>query len=474
MPSTLSNLFNHFMELIGLNYYNKNESDGKYALKSDIPAELSVDSSLSASSKNPVQNKVVKNALDGKSDTTHKHTKSDISDFPIIPSKTSELDNDSNFVTTEDSRLSDARTPTSHTHTTGDVKDTSAYGNIGSSANATQKTINSNINTKLGEKAVASNVYSKSETYTQSEITTLISNAVSNLQLFEVVNSLPTSNIKTNRLYLIVNNESIANNLYDIYLRVNNSWEQLDGLEFDISNFYNKTEMDTLLSGKVDTSDSRLTNARAPTSHTHGDITNTGAIGSTANKPLITTTNGKITTGSFGTTENTFCQGNDSRLSDARTPTTHTHTKIQITDFPTIPSKTSDLTNDSGFLTEHQSLANYLQKSNTNGFVKNDGSIDTSTYLTAWDIAGKEDLGHKISSLQSSMFSASATDTQYVSAKLLYDTFVDSNSNVKNGHIHSITDITNLETNLNSKLNTSDFETKLESVIDSLITEAQS
>lgn len=49
-----------------------------------------------------------------------------------------------------------------------------------------------------------------------------------------------------------------------------------------------------------------------------GNITTSGAIGSTANKPLITTTSGVITTGSFGTAANTFCAGNDSRL--------HTHT----------------------------------------------------------------------------------------------------------------------------------------------------
>ena len=40
--------------------------------------------------------------------------------------------------------------------------------------------------------------------------------------------------------------------------------------------------------------------------------------------PVITTTSGKLTTGSFGTAANTFCQGNDSRLSNARTPTAHT------------------------------------------------------------------------------------------------------------------------------------------------------
>ena len=74
--------------------------------------------------------------------------------------------------------------------------------------------------------------------------------------------------------------------------------------------------------------DSRLSDSRTPTSHVHGNITNAGAIGSTANLPVITGTNGVLKAGSFGTTANTFCQGNDSRLSDSRTPTSHTHGNI--------------------------------------------------------------------------------------------------------------------------------------------------
>lgn len=57
--------------------------------------------------------------------------------------------------------------------------------------------------------------------------------------------------------------------------------------------------------------------------HQHGNIQNNGSIGSTANKPIITTTNGVLTTGSFGTNANTFCQGNDNRLSDDRNPISH-------------------------------------------------------------------------------------------------------------------------------------------------------
>ena len=50
-------------------------------------------------------------------------------------------------------------------------------------------------------------------------------------------------------------------------------------------------------------------------------------------------------------------------LLNGKSDTSHTHTKSQITDFPTIPSKTSDLTNDSGFLTSHQDLSGYVPKS---------------------------------------------------------------------------------------------------------------
>lgn len=136
--------------------------------------------------------------------------------------------------------------------------------------------------------------------------------------------------------------------------------------------------------------DSRLSDARTPTSHIHGNITNAGAIGSTADLIVKTTTGGALTTlaagsagqflanngtwatppdtnttytagngmtltgtefavasaegiaGSVGTlvieadvigvslgaTSTTACAGNDSRLSDARTPTSHTHGNI--------------------------------------------------------------------------------------------------------------------------------------------------
>ena len=74
--------------------------------------------------------------------------------------------------------------------------------------------------------------------------------------------------------------------------------------------------------------DSRLSDARTPTSHVHGNITNAGAIGSTSGLPIITTTSGVLTVGAFGSSAGQFCVGDDSRLSDARTPTSHIHGNI--------------------------------------------------------------------------------------------------------------------------------------------------
>ena len=68
------------------------------------------------------------------------------------------------------------------------------------------------------------------------------------------------------------------------------------------------------------------------------------------------------------------------------TPSSHNHTASDITDFPSIPTKTSDLTNDSGYLTSHQ------------------------------DITGKEDKSNKVAS-----WSSTVTDTNYPTEKLVKD-----------------------------------------------------
>ena len=89
----------------------------------------------------------------------------------------------------------------------------------------------------------------------------------------------------------------------------------------------------------VANNDSRLSDSRTPTSHTHGNLSNDGKLGTTSGKPVITTTGGAITTGSFGSTSGTFAEGN------------HTH-------------------------------SGYISTSSTTGLIKNDG-----TYVSTSDIA---------------------------------------------------------------------------------------
>jgi hypothetical protein len=66
----------------------------------------------------------------------------------------------------------------------------------------------------------------------------------------------------------------------------------------------------------VATNDSRLTDARTPTSHVHGGISNAGAIGSTSGLPIKTGTSGVLEAGAFGTGSGQFAQGNDARFHD--------------------------------------------------------------------------------------------------------------------------------------------------------------
>jgi hypothetical protein len=81
--------------------------------------------------------------------------------------------------------------------------------------------------------------------------------------------------------------------------------------------------------------DSRLSDARTPASHAHGNITNGGLVGSTANLPLITGTAGIVEAGAFGTGATNFCAGNDARLSDTRTPTDASVTMAKLANLAT-------------------------------------------------------------------------------------------------------------------------------------------
>lgn len=117
-----------------------------------------------------------------------------------------------------------------------------------------------------------------------------------------------------------------------------------DGLTID-----SFSDVETALSGKADTSSL----ATVATSGSYNDLTNKPTIPAAQvqanwtqttttepdyikNKPTLGTASEKDVPSSGNATNSQVVLGSDTRLSDARTPTSHTHTKSEITDFPTL------------------------------------------------------------------------------------------------------------------------------------------
>lgn len=181
-----------------------------------------VDAALSSSSENPVQNKAIYTALNDKVD---KVTGKGLSTEDFTTAEKTKLAGLEN--TTVDSALSSSsENPVqnkvvknaldNHSHSATDVTDSSAYANLETSAGATQATINSAINTKIG--------------------------ALLSIELITIVASLPTASADTmNKMYLVAESESKTNDNYEIFITVksgsNYSWEKVDTARIDLSGY---------------------------------------------------------------------------------------------------------------------------------------------------------------------------------------------------------------------------------------------
>lgn len=208
-----------------------------------------------------------------------------------------------------------------------DVFDTTDGGSDGSNKLITSGAVYNGLSTK----ADSGSVYNKNETLNTTQIGQAIANGVSNVELFELKSTLPSSGMKGNKFYLIPNNKNEDSNVYDIYIYVNDNWEKIDSLEFNITDYPTTSDVTGMLNDyvtKLQTtanmnvvtgSDKKIT-LESKNNHAHGNISSDGKIGSTQSLPLITGANGVVTTGTFGNTTGTFAEGNDSRLSDTRVP----------------------------------------------------------------------------------------------------------------------------------------------------------
>ena len=124
------------------------------------------------------------------------------------------------------------------------------------------------------------NYYLKSETYTKTEVSNLINAAVSGR--FQKVNALPAQG-EANVIYLVPKATVLVDNIYDEYIWEDSSWELIGDTQIDlsgyvtdadltaalqnyvtsaafnatISNYYTKTEVGNLLADKVDKVDGK-------------------------------------------------------------------------------------------------------------------------------------------------------------------------------------------------------------------------
>ena len=108
-----------------------------------------------------------------------------------------------------------------------------------------------------------SETYARTETYTQAEVQALIADAVSKVSgklNILVVDALPTSDISTTTFYLVPKETAQEKNVYDEYINTDGTesgWELIGAVStsVDLSEYYKKAEVDTLLANKVNTSD---------------------------------------------------------------------------------------------------------------------------------------------------------------------------------------------------------------------------
>ena len=115
-------------------------------------------------------------------------------------------------------------------------------------------------------------------------------------EIFVVVATLPTTGV-VNKIYLLPKGTPGSQDGYDEYIWVNNAWELIGSINLDLSNYYNKTEVNGLLSAKVD-KNAAITAGTSPkiTYDAKGLVTGGEALAASDIPNLAAS---KITTGTF-------------------------------------------------------------------------------------------------------------------------------------------------------------------------------
>lgn len=70
-------------------------------------------------------------------------------------------------------------------------------------------------------------------------------------EIFKVVSELPATGV-ANKIYLVPSSNPETQNALDEYIWVDNAWEKIGAVKVDLSNYFNKSEINSMLENKVD------------------------------------------------------------------------------------------------------------------------------------------------------------------------------------------------------------------------------
>ena len=330
----------------------------------DLSNKPTIDSALSSTSTNAVQNKVINTALAGKAASSHTHTKSQITDFPT---KTSQFTNDSH------------QTITAGTDTTSTA--TPAHGDTFTCIDSVTKDTNGHV-TAVNTKTVTLPADNNTDTKMTQNVST--TNATYPILLCATADATANQGAKTG--------------IFAKSVKVNPSTNVISASGFSGPLTGNVTGNCSGSSGSCTGNAATATQFSANKSVTlTGDVT--GTASSKAGWNVATTlANSGVTAGTYGpsadvtgnnnatisvpeitvdekgrvtsvTNRTLTCKNNTYSVynktltiqkNGTNVATFTSNSNTDVTANITVPTKVSELTNDSGFLTSHQSLSNYV------------------------------------------------------------------------------------------------------------------
>ena len=414
---------------------------------SDLTNKPTIDSALSSTSTNAVQNKVINTELGKKANTTDLATVAtsgsyaDLLNKPSIPSKTSDLTNDSGFLTSHNP-IDSSLSSTS----TNAVQNKVINTELGKKANTTDlaTVATSGSYNDLSNKPTIPTVNNKTLTIQQNGTTVKTFTANSNADVTaNITVPTKTSDLTNDSGYLTSHNP-----IDSALSTTSENAVQNKVVKAELDNKANSADLSTVATTGSYTDLNNIPSNFTPASHTHGSITNDGKLG-TASRALITDGNKKIAVSSVTSTELGYLSGVTSAVQDqldGKAASTHSHTASEVSGLATVATSGSynDLTNKPTIPTVNNATLT-IQKNGT--------TVKTFTANSASDVTANITVPTKVSELtnDSGFLTAhnpvdsalSDTSTNAVQNKVVKGA-LDGKSDT--GHTHTKSEITDFPT----------------------------